>query len=171
MVRIECLNLSCCSQISADEVCLVLSQIGHPLISLELWRVTSLSATGISLLAQNFPQLKELDIGWCSMVNSSNGCLVELAQGCRQLEKLFLTALRQTSDRDILEIAANLTNLKQFDIMGTRLVTFQSVDELLQRCPDIELLDISYCEQLEDKERVGELLDKYPDCHILHTFQ
>ena len=140
------------------------------LISLELWRNASLSSQGVSSLCALL-NLQELDIGWCTGVDAETGCVVRLVETCSDLVKLFLTAHRQTSDRDVLAIVRNLKNIQQLDIMGTRHVSMESIKTLLQSASNLTLLEITYCERLEDTEDLRNIKKSAPNCHIIHTWK
>ncbi|KAK4320340.1 hypothetical protein Pmani_008846 [Petrolisthes manimaculis] len=74
--------------------------------------------------------------------------LSELVRGCRGLKRLYLSALRTTTDHDLYILAAQASCLTQLDIMGTRNVTPEAVHRLLHSCPTLQLLDVSFCEQV-----------------------
>lgn len=86
------------------------------------------------------------------------------------LYRLVLTAQRQLSDQDVLAMAQNLTRLQQLDIVGTRHVTFVSIRMLLESAHALELLDIEFCEELEDGDALQSLRHKYPSCRIINGF-
>lgn len=167
---LETLNLSCCSQINGDDICHTLAALRPGLKALELWRVTSVTSVGV-LALKALPELQELDIGWCTGVNAQSGCIVQLVNECPNLVKLVLSAQRQTSDRDLLEISAKLTKLQHLDILGTRLVSPNAIRTLLEQQHSMKLLDIGYCEQLEDGDVIEALKRDFPHCLIIHGFQ
>ena len=136
---------------------------------LDLWRTKSLTSRGVFSLSY-LPSLVELDIGWCSNVDASSGCLVALANGCKNLQRLILPAQRQLSDRDVFAFKDNLLNLQQLNIMGTRNVSPASVNSLADSLSSLKLLDIGHCEQLEDAVFLSELRANLPDCHIISSF-
>ena len=116
-------------------------------------------------------KLRELDIGWCSGVDANSGCFVALVSSCKQLEKLFLSAQRQLSDRDINAVRENLfATLSKLNIMGTRNISTGSVISLAREATNLKLLDIGYCEQLEDGQFLAQLKALVPDCHIVSSF-
>ena len=94
-----------------------------------------------------------------------------LVSSCKQLEKLFLSAQRQLSDRDINAVRENLfATLSKLNIMGTRNISTSSVISLAREATNLKLLDIGYCEQLEDGQFLAQLKALVPDCHIVSSF-
>ena len=86
--------------------------------SLDLWRSRSLTERGLAEVTSGCRQLEELDLGWCSTLQSSSGCFLHLARALPRLRKLFLTANRTVCDQDIEELAANCPALQHIDILG-----------------------------------------------------
>ncbi|TRY63872.1 hypothetical protein TCAL_00886 [Tigriopus californicus] len=162
------LNVSACRLIDGDETAEALSVHCPNLVALEMWRNSSLTWSGVDSLCQ-LPFLRELDLGWCTSVDATTGSLVRLTQKCPRLEKVFLTAHRQTTDRDILAMAAKLPRLEQLDIMGTKNVGVGAIRTLLRDCSRLSLLDVSYCELLEDPLFLNELKTFYPACHFVSS--
>ena len=159
--------MGACTKIQGDDICQSLSVHCSQLITLDLWRCPTLTARGIVMLS-TLEWLADLDIGWCVNVLASTGCLQTLVGGCQRLQRLLLTAHRQTSDADIRYIGEGLANtLRQFSCMGSRSITTASMLTLANRCQFLELLDISYCENLESTEFQRELFALLPDCHIV----
>ena len=117
-----------------------------------------------------FPELIDVDLGWCTNVDANTGCIVALVKNCINIRKLFLTAHRQTSDRDILAIQEYLPELEYLNIMGTRNVSANSIENLVKSFPELMLLDIGYCEQLEDQNYLSKLKRILPNCHIVSSF-
>jgi hypothetical protein len=76
------------------------------------------------------------------------------------------------ADRELAALC-NLSHLTQLDLMGTRNVSYLAVKTLLERSADhLVLLDISYCEQLENAlDDLAQLRRTYPRCNIIlsHT--
>ena len=124
---------------------------------------------GVTALAR-LPELIDVDLGWCTNVDANTGCIVALVKNCINISKLFLTAHRQTSDRDILAIQEYLPELEYLNIMGTRNVSANSVENLAKCFPELLLLDIGYCEQLEDQNYLSKLKRILPNCHIVSSF-
>jgi len=170
---LEYLNLGACNNVNADTICATLAKFNwSSLKGLDLWRSRSLTSRGVFSLSY-VRGLLELDIGWCSGVDASSGCLVALVSSCKLLQKLSLPAQRQLSDRDMAAFRENLSDtLQQLNIMGTRNVSAESVLSLAQTLTVIRLLDIGYCEQLEDDPQfLAQLKSKLPTgCHVVSSF-
>ena len=83
--------------------------------------------------------------------------------------KLFLSAQKQLSERDANAVRENLlATLSKLNIMGTRNISAGSVINLARETTHLKLLDIGYCEKLEDGQFFGPAL--VPDCHIVSSF-
>lgn len=55
--------------------------------------------------------------------------LFQLLSNCPKLKKLFLSAVRGTTERDLMHIAALGKNLEQLDLMGILNITHERVYE------------------------------------------
>jgi F-box/leucine-rich repeat protein 4 len=166
----ECLDIGSCSKVDADVICTFLSKHNRKLKGLDLWRHLSLTSRGVAALS-HLTELVELDLGWCSNVDANTGCIISVVKSCQKISKLFLTAHRQTSDREILAIQDSLTELRYLNIMGTRNVSTNAIEDLAKTLTDqILLLDIGYCEQLEDQEFLSRLMYILPNCHVVSSF-
>ncbi|XP_073077033.1 F-box/LRR-repeat protein 4 isoform X3 [Manis javanica] len=137
--------------------------------TLDLWRCKNITENGIAELASGCPLLEELDLGWCPTLQSSTGCFARLARQLPNLQKLFLTANRSVCDTDIEELASNCIQLRQLDILGTRMVSPASLRKLLESCKDLCLLDVSFCSQI-DNRAVLELHVSFPKVFIKKSF-
>lgn len=107
-----------------DVVASMLSTRCRSLRSLDLWRCRNLSERGLAELVSGCRLLEELDLGWCSTIQSSSGCFQHLARSLPRLRKLFLTANRTVCDSDLEELAANCSALEHLDILGEMSVFF-----------------------------------------------
>jgi hypothetical protein len=131
--------------------------------------INQLCNSGVTALS-HLTELMEIDLGWCTNVDANTGCILTVVKSCNNICKLFLAAHRQTSDRDILAIQDYLPELKYLSIMGTRNVSANAIENMVKCSPEMLLLDIGYCEQLEDQEFLTRLMLLLPDCHIVSSF-
>ena len=125
--------------------------------------------SGVTALS-HMPELVELDMGWCTNIDANSGCVVNVIKNCKNISKLFLTAHRQTSDREITAIQEFLPDIQYVSIMGTRNVSSTSVENLSKCVTNLLLLDIGYCQQLEDQEFLTRIKSCIPSCHIVTSF-
>lgn len=65
---------------------------------------------------------------------------------------MVLTALRGLTDTDLVELFAIWTKLEQIDLVGLQGITSASCLSALVNCPNLRLLDISFCGQITDEE-------------------
>ncbi|PAA63235.1 hypothetical protein BOX15_Mlig029910g3 [Macrostomum lignano] len=165
------LRLSSCARVADfNPVAEALARHCPNLRSVDFWRSGSLSSRGLLQLAEGCAMLEELDLGWCSRVESSSGCFLRLASQCCNLRKLFLTANRTVCDTDLKAIALHCKQLQQLDILGTNQVTFNILIEVLQSCPKLELFDVSFCAGI-NKDKVHQMRHSFPHCSIQMSFQ
>ncbi|XP_057368777.1 F-box/LRR-repeat protein 4-like [Daphnia carinata] len=140
-----CQNLSLLG--SLDEISRWLNRHRPGIVSLDFWRSGHLSNHGMEALI-GLEHLRELDIGWCGLPPNGNW-ISQLANRCRSLEKLFLTAARIVKDADLVAIAQYCPNLKQLDVLGNSYITWEGCNRVLDKCRKLRLLDVSYCCQIE----------------------
>ena len=88
---------------------------------------------------------------------------------CRDLEKVFLTAITGLTDKD-LEPLIFCPNLKQLDILGARLVTPDICLRILQNCSKLQLIDLSFCDSITDI-KIQEWQKSYPYVSFKRSFQ
>ncbi|KAK7083009.1 F-box and leucine-rich repeat protein 4 [Halocaridina rubra] len=144
--NLQYLSLNNCVQLDMDEVALTLATFNRGLRSLHAWKTHSLTTLGLRALAC-IPTLEDLDLGWALSGVITEG-LSELVRGCKNLQRLYLTALRTLTDHDLNQLTSQSSQLTQLDIMGTRNVTPDAIYRLLQSCKHLELLDVGFCEQI-----------------------
>eukprot|EP00051_Salpingoeca_urceolata_P013670 m.172455 g.172455 ORF g.172455 m.172455 type:complete len:1227 (+) comp17859_c0_seq1:103-3783(+) len=168
--KLQHVNVGHCGYVTGqwDEVLEVLAACCRDLRSLDVWRARSLTARGVLALAQHCHELRELDIGWCRFVDCAE-CVPQLAASCPNLEKLFLTALRSTTDDCITALAASCPNLRQLDVLGAAMVQRVVVQRLLESCDHVELLDVSFCRNI-DFATVRAWREEFPDVAIKKSF-
>ncbi|XP_048580350.1 F-box/LRR-repeat protein 4 isoform X2 [Nematostella vectensis] len=163
------LNLGGCADITqCDDITQTLA-LHCSLLSLDLWRQKSLTSDGVFNLANGCTQLQELEIGWCTNVVSSSGCIQELTRKCPKLKKLFMAAIRSVSDDDVNEIAENCKELEQLDILGTALVTMVTIKRVVQNCCKLKFADLSFCNKLSN-EFVKQLRQDHPNIAFKKSF-
>jgi len=164
---LQSLKLGSCPRINGDDICLCLSLHSKELKILDLWRCHSITSKGILHLC-TLNQLRDLDLGWCNNILAVTECIQTLVSSCTQLQRLLLSAHRQTSDLDIEAISRHLgSELLQFSCMGSRNITTQAMLNLAAHCHNLQLLDFSYCENLENATFHRELCSILPKCHVV----
>ncbi|XP_022813813.1 F-box/LRR-repeat protein 4 isoform X2 [Spodoptera litura] len=162
------LNVGSCKMISSmDEVAIALGGNCPNLVSVDFWKSYSLTPNGIRALG-NCKMLQELDVGWCLQAGGSGEWLGWLSVG--ELRKLFLGALRGVCDRDLRSLIPRAPKLAQLDLLGVRAVTADICDSILAECKDLRLLDVSFCDQIQEAQ-VVEWREQYPHVSIKRSFQ
>ncbi|XP_017150119.1 F-box/LRR-repeat protein 4 [Drosophila miranda] len=150
--KLKHLNLAFCGvSVNMDDVADHLATYNTQLVSLDLWKAHFLSARGL-LAISRCSQLEELDLGWCLREASLGDGLFQLLSNCPKLRKLFLSAVRGTTERDLIHIATLGKNLEQLDLMGILNITHERIYDILVHCPKLQLLDLSFCENIMERE-------------------
>jgi len=118
------LSIGACPNLSQslDEIIRWLYRYKSSIRSLDVWRTGHFSSGGMDFLV-GLAHLEQLDIGWCGLPQSSNNGIWQLAKRCHSLKKLFLTATRVISDKDLNSIAANCPHLTHLDLLGNSYIT------------------------------------------------
>lgn len=88
---------------------------------------------------------------------------------CSSLEKVFLSALRGLTDRDI-EPLLLCNRLEQLDLLGARSLTPEICLRFLLCCPQLRMMDLSFCDAISDT-KVQEWRQLYPHVSIKRSFQ
>ncbi|XP_075155598.1 F box and leucine-rich-repeat gene 4 [Haematobia irritans] len=152
--KLKHLNLAFCNlAVNMDDVALHLSEYNQQLVSLDMWKAHFLSAQGVMALSKCH-DLEEVDFGWCLREATLGESLREFLINCPKLKKLFLTAVRSLTDRDLEDIANLCPNLEQLDLMGVLGISKERYYEILQKCKKLELMDLSFCDNIMDYEVV-----------------
>ncbi|XP_015593223.1 F-box/LRR-repeat protein 4 [Cephus cinctus] len=163
------LNLAGCNHIpNMDEVAIAIANSCPHLESIDFWKAHSLSPNGVRALTRCV-QLREVDFGWCLGMGAPGDSLRALLSSCRSLEKVFLAALRGLTDRD-LEPLLSCQKLQQLDLLGARSLTPDICLRFLLCCPQLRMIDLSFCEAISDI-KVQEWRQLYPHVSIKRSFQ
>ncbi|KAK7109402.1 F-box/LRR-repeat protein 4-like isoform X1 [Littorina saxatilis] len=171
MPELQHLNLGSCKMITnIVEVVLQLRLNCPKLKSLDLWRAREMDDSVFQEFVAGCPLLEELDVGWCSDLRSVNGSFTCIAENCKNLKKLFLTANRTVCDNDLLSLAKHSRHLQQLDILGTREVSSKAVEQVLASCKEMVFFDVSFCAGVTDND-VALWKVKYPAVNIKKSFQ
>lgn len=115
------------------------------------WKGHSLTAEGIKHIAK-CSNLRELDVGWCLIINDPGDCLTHLAQGCPKLTKLVISCWRGLGDHQLCPLIRYCTKLKQLDLLGTRNITADICERALEVFTQLELFDVSFCDGITNHQ-------------------
>ncbi|KAF5302664.1 hypothetical protein FQA39_LY19055 [Lamprigera yunnana] len=151
---------------SLDEVTLVASLYNSQLVTWSSWKTHSLTAEGVCHLA-NCTSLKELDLGWCLILNEPGNCLERISHGCKDLTRLIISGWRGITERHLLPIIQSCRHLSQLDLLGVKNVSRDICDRILKSLPKLKLLDISFCDLIR-MEEVALWEEQYPYVVIQH---
>ncbi|XP_063706732.1 F-box/LRR-repeat protein 4 [Culicoides brevitarsis] len=136
--------------LNMDEIAIQIAQTNKEMISLDFWKSQSLTNQGLRALAECH-DLEEVDFGWCLREETPpTESLLAFLKSCPRLKKLFLTAVRGLTDRDLDNIGVYCPNLQQLDLMGIFGISTDAVERLLSKCKRLKLLDLSFCNQIDE---------------------
>ncbi|XP_074113577.1 F box and leucine-rich-repeat gene 4 [Cotesia typhae] len=167
--KIRHLNLAGVNdRLNMDEVALELSNSCNYLESIDCWKVQTLTPVGVRALTR-CTRLREVDFGWCGGMGAPGDSLRTFLTCCTSLEKVFLSALRGLTDRDI-EPLLLCQKLQQLDILGARSLTSDICLRFLLCCPQLRMMDLSFCDAISDT-KVQEWRQLYPHVSIKRSFQ
>ncbi|XP_057336309.1 F-box/LRR-repeat protein 4 [Microplitis mediator] len=155
-------------RLNMDEVALELSNSCNYLESIDCWKVQTLTPIGVRALTR-CTKLREVDFGWCGGMGAPGDSLRTFLTCCTSLEKVFLSALRGLTDRDI-EPLLLCQRLQQLDILGARSLTSDICLRFLLCCPQLRMMDLSFCDAISDT-KVQEWRQLYPHVSIKRSFQ
>ncbi|XP_065897557.1 F-box/LRR-repeat protein 4-like [Dysidea avara] len=169
--QLEHLNLgSCTLQGNVGALNNLLSNLKN-LVSLDLWRWKEVTNRTMKVLAENCPNLQELDIGWCpQLVGKGLHSSVDIFMKWPNLKKIFLTCGRAIDDDDVAAIGGFCPQLEQFDILGSNRVTANSIKIMLKCCPKLQLVDVSFCTHITNND-VDAWRKEYPKLCVKKSFQ
>ncbi|KDR23668.1 F-box/LRR-repeat protein 4-like isoform X2 [Zootermopsis nevadensis] len=168
--QLKHINMGSCVRISSmDDIAQTLATYNKELVSVDFWKTYSLTPVGVRAL-HKCGKLEELDLGWCLGIGAPGDSLYSLATGCRSLRKLFLSALRGITDRDLEPFIEHCPALEQVDLLGGRSITSDICVKFLTRCTKLQLLDVSFCDQVQDSE-VAYWRMVFPHVSVKRSFQ
>lgn len=169
-LQLKHINVGSCTHISSmDDIAQTLATYNKELVSVDFWKTYGLTPVGVRAL-RKCRKLEEVDLGWCWGFDAPGDSLHSLAAGCPYLRKLFLTALRGITDRDLEPFIEHCPDLEQVDIMGGRGITSDICVKFLTRCARLRLLDVSFCDQVQDTE-VAYWRMAFPHVSVERSFQ
>ncbi|XP_015113292.1 F-box/LRR-repeat protein 4 [Diachasma alloeum] len=155
-------------RMNMDEVAVELANSCPFLESIDFWKSQTLTPTGVRALTR-CTRLREVDFGWCGGMGAPGDSLRTFLTYCTSLEKVFLAALRGLTDRDI-EPLLLCRQLRQLDLLGTRSLTPDICLRFLLCCPELKMMDLSFCDAISDT-KVQEWRQLYPHVSIKRSFQ
>ncbi|XP_060861011.1 F-box/LRR-repeat protein 4 [Metopolophium dirhodum] len=168
MPKLKHINLGSCKRIeSMDNVAYELSTWNKQLVSVDFWKSYTLSPTGLRYLTV-LKQLEEIDLGWCLAMSIPGDSLLDLVKSCPKLKKIIVVSLRGVCDRDLLAFADFCPLLEQIDLVGLRAITVDACSKFLQKCKNLKLMDVNFCENIKE-DVVNDWRLKYPNVCIQFT--
>jgi F-box/leucine-rich repeat protein 4 len=146
------INLDFCEHVELlDQVVETATIFNKNLITWSSFKATTLTHTGGMLFAR-FTKLRELDLGWCFLLTHPGDSMMIIADGCRDLKRLILSQWRGANDQMLLFVISCCKKLTQLDLLGINGITGDFCEEALRTLPDLKLLEISFCDRIQDEQ-------------------
>ena len=171
--KLEHINLGHCQIQNEAAVVQAIAASCPSLVSLDLWFWRNTTTAALVAICASCRQLKELDLGWsASSMNfwsvMQDPALADLGLP-PGLEKLVLTTNKSATDGMLQQLCAQCPNLRQLDLLGNLEITPVGVVYLLENCPQLEFLDISFCSRLSAANADDWNL-RYPHVDVKRSF-
>ncbi|KAK5640888.1 hypothetical protein RI129_009435 [Pyrocoelia pectoralis] len=148
------LNLDLCELLERlDEVTEIVSIYNPNLITWSSWKTYSITSEGVKFLAQ-CSSLRELDLGWCLLLNDPGNCLERIATGCKDLRRLILSGWRGVNDQLLLPLIRQCEQIRELDLLGMKNISVDICERILSSFTKLKLLDISFCDLIKPEQVV-----------------
>lgn len=148
--KLKHLNISFNQQVIVDQVCLTLGAHCKKVRTIDFWKCHNLTTNGLRAL-EDCVDLEVVDFGWNlreeSNITESFKLLLTIAP---KMKKMVLAAVRGIAERDLNNIALLCKNLEYLDLMGIVGITSEAIHRIIQECPRLKMMDLSFCENLDD---------------------
>ncbi|KAL6260580.1 hypothetical protein P5V15_008101 [Pogonomyrmex californicus] len=116
--------------------------------SVDFWKAHVFTSRYLIELSE-CKNLREVNFGWCGYTTGDGESFRYFLSSCQYLEKIFLPCFRGLTDRD-LKALASCKYLKQLDLVGALSLTADTCHTFFMRCPELEMIDLSYCDNISD---------------------
>uniref|UniRef100_A0A1Y1LT99 F-box domain-containing protein n=3 Tax=Photinus pyralis TaxID=7054 RepID=A0A1Y1LT99_PHOPY len=148
------LNLDLCELLERlDEVTEVISVFNPNLVMWSSWKTHSITSDGVKFLAR-CSSLRELDLGWCLLLNDPGNSLERIASNCKHLRRLILCGWRGVNDQLLLPIIRSCKEIRELDLLGMKNISVDICERILSSLPNLRLLDISFCDLIKPEQVV-----------------
>ncbi|KAF5269624.1 hypothetical protein FQR65_LT05963 [Abscondita terminalis] len=131
-----------------DQVAETVSIYNPYLVCWSSWKTLSFTSEGIGHLAK-CSSLRELDLGWCLILNEPANCLEKVSVGCKDLRRLIISGWRGVNDHLLLPLIRSCKQLTQLDLLGIKNISSDICVRILASLPELKLLDISFCDLIK----------------------
>lgn len=139
--KIECLDLSLCSQITDEALGHVAHIIGNHLLSINLSQLRRFTHLGLAEVVKSCQSLVEIDLSNCTEITDYDAEAIAQAQ---KLQSLKLVKCKQITDIGLGCIAVGCSQLQTLNLKWCVGVTDLGVELVVVKCKDLRNLDLSY---------------------------
>uniref|UniRef100_A0A182N173 F-box domain-containing protein n=1 Tax=Anopheles dirus TaxID=7168 RepID=A0A182N173_9DIPT len=154
------LAVNCCPALEMGHVTATLGTTNHALVTFNAHK-TNMWETGLEPLTA-CTALQELDISWGFANDSLHDALGLLLAKWPLLKRLAIGGMRSVSSEDVAAVARCCPALEQLDIMGCIRVEQWAVEQVLERCNRLRLMDLTYCSSIR-RDWVITARQRYPN--------
>ncbi|KAE7996118.1 hypothetical protein FH972_000866 [Carpinus fangiana] len=150
-----------------DELLRHIADNSSQLKRLGLVRCRGISDGGLSGVAAKLPLLEELSISYCCTV--SKEALEAVGRCCPRLKSLQFNNWFRVSKQCLEEafaIAENMSELRCLNLVGTFLLTNDSLQAILDGCPHLESLDLRRCTVLSQAGTLGRCAEQIKNLRL-----
>jgi hypothetical protein len=144
-IHLRKLSLNCIGQVDVTVLEELLSVVGPNLSLLSLNRQTSLEDTILPVIEKYCTSLSTLSLQHCALITSNTQSMVKMLTALKPLTSLDLAGNNCIQD-DVIYCIANIhgPNLQFLNINGLDDLTNASLFLLVNKCPNLLVLDISW---------------------------
>ena len=118
----------------------------------------------ISILAQNCPALRTLDLPYNRLITDVG--VVALGNGCKHMREINLNRCINITDIAINEIADKCKELTALRVYDCPLITTNSLKKIVEQCLDLQVLMFKACSE-ELQELVTMIRSMYSCVHLI----
>jgi hypothetical protein len=153
---LKSLSLAHCFQFTSESLSRMLAASQASLERLDLSHMgTCVTDSVLNAIARQHPRIRHLRINYAQRV--SDVAFLDVLSACRGLESLDVgcTLISDTSMKSIAD-CTSLTwlNIARSPSRASSAITDTTLMHIVAHCPDLELLDLSYCTPITDKSLI-----------------
>jgi hypothetical protein len=150
-IHLKKLSLNCIGQVDVSVLEELLSVVGPHLKLLSLNRQSSLEDTILPVIQQYCTSLTTLSLQHCALITTNTQSMVKMLTNLKPLTSLDLAGNNCVQD-DVMYCIANIhgPNLQYLNINGLDDLTSASLFLLVNKCPNLLFLDISWVRAFDD---------------------
>ncbi|XP_053548831.1 F-box/LRR-repeat protein 15 [Bombina bombina] len=162
------LDLRSCSDWLTDKELLPIIAQNHHLLYINLNSCVHLSRQTLVAISLSCPHIQNIYLGHSEWVDCLS--LRSLADHCKALEVVDLTACRQLKDDAVCYLVHKSTHLKALTLAVNANISDVSIEETAKNCRDLEHLDLTGCLRVKNESirTLAEYCNKLKSLKVKH---